>query len=131
MLSASSSFIATNCPDLILLANFAPIGGSAEERITAPSAAGLRLEQDGLALKTVVAVAVAPAVAVATTVAAAADNGENTASPASADDDGMTPRPGVAVPACIPRMAYSSTGDITKVYRPTVPDRKIRARHVV
>ena len=100
MLSASSSFIATNCPDLLLLANFAPIGGSAEERITAPSAAGLRLEQDGLALK---AVAVVPAVAVAATVAAAADDGENTASPASADDDGMTPRPGVAVPACIPR----------------------------
>ena len=65
MLSASSSFIATNCPDLILLANFAPIGGSAEERITAPSVAGLRLEQDGLALKAVMAVAVAPAVTVA------------------------------------------------------------------
>ena len=63
--------------------------------------------------------------------AAAADDGENTASPASVDDDGMTPRHGVAVPVCIPRMAYSSTGDITKVYRPTVPDRKISARHVV
>ena len=35
MLSASSSFIATNCPDVIFVASLAVIGGRAEERTTA------------------------------------------------------------------------------------------------
>ena len=38
MLSANSSFIATNCLERILPASLAPIGGSADDRITAPMA---------------------------------------------------------------------------------------------
>ena len=52
----------------------------------------------------VVAIAVAPVVAVAAVVAA--EDGANTASPDRADAAGMIPRLGVAVPACIPRVAY-------------------------
>ena len=37
MLSARSSFMATNCPDTIFAASFAVIGGKADDRTTALS----------------------------------------------------------------------------------------------
>ena len=96
MLSASSSFIATNCWVLILLASFAPIGGSADDRMTAPSTGGFG--PGGSIRLAALAELLISAEAAVVLVMVAVVPGGNTASPARAEGDGKVPRGTVAVP---------------------------------
>ena len=92
MLSDNSSFIATNCLDLILLTSFAPIGGSADDRIMAPCCAemGFGTNAGGRGLPTLLM----RVAAAAADDAAGVPPGGNVVSPARADGGGMTSRGG-------------------------------------
>ena len=77
--------MATYCCDLIFCASFAPIGGRADERTTAPSAGALGTGSSA-------ASAGAAAVAVVVDVRARVALGANTGSPARDAAGGKTPR---------------------------------------
>ena len=83
----------TNCWVLILLASFAPIRGSADDRMTAPSTGGFG--PGGLAALAELLISAEAAVVL---VMVAVVPGGNTASPARAEGDGMVPRGTVALP---------------------------------
>ena len=90
MLSASNSFIATNCWLLILLASFAPIRGSDDDRMMAPSVGGLgEMGNDGLAVLAANELLISAAAVALVMVWAP---GEITASSTRAVGGGMTPR---------------------------------------